>query len=215
MPKIKAVIFDCDGVLVDSEPISNRVLVEMVNELGGEIDMKFAYDNFKGNSLKNCIETISKIVEISSKENFEKDFRKRSYAAFEKEIQPVKNIENVLQNLKLPFSVASSGPEYKIELNLKNAGLLKYFENHIYSCYSIKKWKPKPDVFLWAAREMNVLPEECLVIEDSVFGIKGALAGGFQVCAFMADGSDSELSSLAHYSVLDMSEVLLLINSLS
>jgi HAD superfamily hydrolase (TIGR01509 family) len=190
MPGIKAVIFDCDGVLVDSEPISNRVLIEMANELGANLNLEYAYDNFKGNSLKNCIILISELVPLASKKQFEKDFRERSFRAFEKEIQPIAHIEEALNALRLPYAVASSGPQYKIELNLKLTGLLSYFENRIYSCYTIQKWKPEPDVFLWAAQDLKVAPEECLVVEDSIIGIEAALSGGFKVAAYNPENSN-------------------------
>jgi len=203
MSKIKAVIFDCDGVLVDSEPISNRVLVEMANELGANINLAYAYEYFKGNALKNCIQKISELVALPSKTQFEKDFRARSFKAFEQEIKPVKNIESALKKLSLPYAVASSGPQYKIELNLKLTGLLPYFQERIYSCYSLQKWKPQPDVFLWAAGDLKVAPHECLVIEDSLIGIEAARRGGFAIAAYNPENS-KVLAEEANNSFTDM-----------
>jgi HAD superfamily hydrolase (TIGR01509 family) len=207
MSEIKAVIFDCDGVLVDSEPISNRVLIEMANERGALIDMDYALRYFKGNSLKNCINRIDDLVGLESKEAFETEFRNRSFKAFEKEIQPIKNVRSLLEHLQLPYCVASSGPQHKIELNLRLTGLLSYFTNRIYSCYSIQKWKPEPDVFLWAAGDLKVEPKDCLVIEDSAIGVKAALRGGFKVCAFDAEGLFEAWAQQAHMTVSDMTEL--------
>lgn len=174
MPKYKCIIFDCDGVLVDSETIGNKVLVEMANAYGASIDLDYAFKNFKGNALKHCFNTINKLTPIPLPDSFEKEYRERSFARFKEEIQPVSGIEEVLKALKLPFCVASSGPENKMRLNLELTGLLPYFEDNIFSCYTIKAWKPKPDVFLWAAKSMGFIPEDCLVIEDSIIGLEAA-----------------------------------------
>lgn len=196
-------IFDCDGVLVDSEPISNGVLVEMTNELGGSINMSYAMKHFKGKALKKCIEHITELVEIQSANAFETEFRRRSYQAFREGIRPIKSVEAIIKSLKIPYCVASSGPMEKIEMNLQLTGLLHYFKNRIYSCYSIKKWKPDPAVFIWAAKELNLTPEDCLVVEDSHLGIQAAKNGGFKVCAYNPD-NDESLTSIADFSIDDM-----------
>ncbi|MBB1489925.1 HAD-IA family hydrolase, partial [Oceanospirillum sp. D5] len=99
-------------------------------------------------------------------------YRARTFETFKKEIQPIKGIKEVLENLKIPFCTASSGPENKIRLNLELTGLLPFFGDNIFSCYTIQKWKPEPDVFLWAAKTMGFQPNECLVVEDSVSGVE-------------------------------------------
>ncbi|NNL82213.1 MAG: HAD family hydrolase [Winogradskyella sp.] len=193
MSKFKCIIFDCDGVLVDSEPISNRVIVEMAQELGANIDMEYALRHFKGNALRNCITQISTLIDKEIPKDFEFQYRLRSYAAFKNEIKPIPNISEVLNRIELPFCVASSGPEEKIRLNLEATGLLPYFEGKIYSCHAINKWKPEPDVFLWASKSMGFSPEECLVIEDSQLGITAAKKGGFTVYAYSPKINDDEL----------------------
>jgi len=197
MSKYKCIIFDCDGVLVDSEAISTGVLVDMANALGANMDYKQSLIAFKGKSLTTCIDVISKRIDNTIPIHFEQDYRINTFEAFRKQIQPIKVIKEVLDKLKVPFCVASSGPENKIRLNLEVAGLLPYFENHIFSCYAIQKWKPKPDVFLWAAKTMGFKPNECLVVEDSVSGVKAALAGGFDVFGYTEHDYEDELQALA------------------
>ena len=197
MSKYKCIIFDCDGVLVDSEAISTGVLVDMANALGANMDYKQSLIAFKGKSLTACIDVISKRIDNTIPIHFEQDYRINTFEAFRKQIQPIKGIREVLDKLKVPFCVASSGPENKIRLNLEVAGLLPYFENHIFSCYAIQKWKPKPDVFLWAAKTMGFKPNECLVVEDSVSGVKAALAGGFDVFGYTEHDYEDELQALA------------------
>lgn len=197
MSKYKCIIFDCDGVLVDSEPIGNKVLVDIANELGADIDLDYAYTHFKGNSLKEVANRVSKLISISLPDNFVSEYRRRSYQSFKENIKPIDGIESVLENLKVPFCVASSGPEKKIRLNLSLTGLLPYFEEKIFSCYAIQKWKPEPDIFLLAAKTMGFSSSECLVIEDSLTGVQAAKNGGFDVFSYTAHDYKNELCGIA------------------
>ena len=210
MYKYKCVIFDCDGVLVDSEPISNGMLVIMVNELGLNIDLDYAYTHFKGNSLKNCIFKINELLGKPAPDNFEEEFRRRSFEAFQNEIQPVAGIKNVLDQLNIPFCVASSGPVHKIKLNLQLTGLLDYFEGKIFSCYTIGEWKPKPDVFLWAAETMGFSVKDCVVIEDSKLGLQAGKSGGFDVFGYAAHDYHNELTQ-ANLTFSSMDELISLL----
>lgn len=208
MSRYKCVIFDCDGVLVDSEPISNQILVDMANDLGADIDLAFAMKHFKGSHFKECVAIVSKLVNKPIPETFEADYRRRSLEAFEKHLKPIEGVTQVIQQLHLPFCVASSGMESKMRFNLNLVGLLPYFENKLFSCYTIQKFKPEPDVFLWAARTMGFQPHECVVIEDSVLGVQGALKGGFDVFGFTAHDTNKELEGLCTKTFDDMSLLL-------
>lgn len=212
MSKYKCVIFDCDGVLVDSEPIANQVLVEMANEHGANIDLDYALKNFKGTSMQNCYDQVAKLASQRLSDDFMSDFRKRSFESFEKNIQPITGVTDVVENLDIPFCVASSGPENKIRLNLELTGLLPHFEGNIFSCFTIKKWKPDPGVFLWAAETIGFHPSECLVVEDSMSGVTAALSGGFDVFGFTAHDYNNELEGNATLTFSDMSQLLDLMN---
>nr|WP_321233633.1 HAD family hydrolase [uncultured Psychroserpens sp.] len=207
MSKYKCVIFDCDGVLVDSEPIGNQVLVDMSNNLGASIDLDYAYKHFKGGSLKNCVQKIAELVEKELPVDFENEYRRLSYAAFEKHIKPIDGILDLVESLSMPFCVASSGPEHKIRLNLQLTGLMPFFENKIFSCYTIQKWKPDPAVFIWAAKTMGFNPKDCLVIEDSITGVKAAKSGGFTVVGYTAHDYNDELSEVSDYVFKSMENV--------
>lgn len=195
--KYQCVIFDCDGVLVDSEPIGNKVMVEMANGLGADIDLDYAYLHFKGNSLYKCMQHIRDLVEKELPANFESEYRRISFQRFKKEIQPVEGVLDLVRSLDVPFCVASSGPENKIRLNLELTGLLPYFENKIFSCYAIEKWKPDPEIFIWASKTMGFHSSECVVIEDSIHGVEAAISGGFDVFAFTANDLNDELQEKA------------------
>ena len=179
--KYKCIIFDCDGVLVDSEAISTQVLIEMAASVGVSLQMEVVINEFSGRSLKSIFEYIQERAKNKLPESFEKDFRARTFEAFKKDLKPIDGVHELLHRLTVPFGVASSGPLNKIKLNLATTGLIDYFEGRIFSCYEIKSWKPDPGIYLHAAKEMGFLPNECAVIEDSVFGIQAAKSGGFDV----------------------------------
>ena len=212
MSRYKCVIFDCDGVLVDSEPISNSVLVDMANEHGANINLEYAYKHFKGSFLYSCIKKIENIVPNSLPKTFETEYRQRSYEAFKEQVQPVDGIKDVLDNLSIPFCVASSGPVEKIKLNLSLIGLLDKFEDKIFSCYDIQKWKPDPAVFLWAAEAMGFKPSECVVIEDSLSGVSAANNGGLDVFGFTAHDYNDELKSKSTLTFNSMKQLLQLLD---
>ncbi|PWH83449.1 HAD family hydrolase [Algibacter marinivivus] len=208
MSKYKCIIFDCDGVLIDSESIAIKVLVDMANDLGANMDFKESLISLKGKALNLCMDVISKRINNPLPIHFEQDYRINTFEAFRKDIQPIKGIKDVVQSLNVPFCVASSGPENKIRLNLEITDLLPFFEGNIFSCYAIQKWKPEPDIFLWAAKTMGFIPSECLVIEDSVSGVKAAKTGGFDVYGYTEHDYNNELETLVNKTFGSMDDLL-------
>ena len=205
--KYKCVIFDCDGVLVDSEAIGNQVLVDLANELGANINLDYAYKHFKGRSLYNCMAQIEKLIQEKLSKDFEQRYRNQSYKNFKDSIMPIDGVTEVIETLQIPFCVASSGPESKIRLNLECTALLPYFEGKIFSCYTLKKWKPDPAVFLWAAETMGFQPKDCVVIEDSLSGVKAGKAGGFDVFGYTEHDLNNELNGIADLVFSEMEEL--------
>jgi len=183
MMEYKCIIFDSDGVLVDSETLSAKVFQEMALELGLNLDFETAVDRFAGTSMKENLHFIEENITGPLPLNFEKEFRARTYEVFKTDLKAVRGIHELIDKLKIPYCVASSGPDEKIRLNLGLVSLLDHFENKIYSSYDIGSWKPEPGIFLHAAREMGKAPEDCVVVEDSGSGIRAAVAGGFKVYA--------------------------------
>jgi HAD superfamily hydrolase (TIGR01509 family) len=208
MSKYKCIIFDCDGVLIDSESIAIGVLVDMANYLGANMNVEESLISLKGKAFNRCMEFISKRINKPLPINFESDYRINTFEAFREKIQPIKGIQDVIENLTIPFCVASSGPENKIRLNLEITGLLPFFESNIFSCYAIQKWKPEPDIFLWAAETMGFKPNECLVIEDSISGIRAAKTGGFDVYGYTEHDYNNELQSEANTTFDSMDKLL-------
>lgn len=184
MNKTGCVIFDCDGVLVDSEVLGIKILLAMTAEYGVEMELEQAVKELSGRRLKEVLKVLQTQAQAAFPADLEQQFRAKSYEIFQKEVLPVEGIQEVLEALPVPFCVASSGPVEKICLNLTHTGLIRYFEKRIFSAYEINSWKPDPGIFLHAARQMGFTPEECVVVEDSLAGIQAAKAGGFRVLGY-------------------------------
>lgn len=187
---MKAIIFDCDGTLVDSETLTNEVLVEMAAEHGLAIPLSEAVARFRGKKLAECVAEIEQSLQRPLPQDFVAQFRSRTSDAFRLRLQPVEGAIDLLRSLKQQFCVASSGPREKIELSLSLTGLLPFFRNAIFSSYDVGTWKPDPGIFLHAARVMGVETSDCAVVEDSLPGIQAGLAAGMQVFAFQPVQSD-------------------------
>jgi len=171
-------------VLVDSESISAKIFREMAAELGFEVDFETVLEQITGTSMKENLKFFSENIEGELPADFESEFRKRSYEAFKTDLKPIIGIHDLIEKIKIPIGVASSGPVEKIKLNLTSTKLIDYFGDNIFSCYEIGSWKPDPEIYLYAAKTMGFKPNECAVIEDSLVGVQAAIAGGFNVFGF-------------------------------
>lgn len=180
----KLVIFDCDGVLVDSEPHSIAVLVKVMGDLGIAIDEAGAYERFLGRSLAAVTDYMRDDHGLTVGEDFIQNIRTDLFARFRAELKPIPGIEEALDGLRQPRCVASSSQLERIRLSLSVTGLSERLEPHIFSAQMVKNGKPAPDLFLHAAAEMGVAPADCVVIEDSPAGIQAAKAGDMTVFAF-------------------------------
>lgn len=184
MSRTSLVIFDCDGVLVDSEPISIAVLRETIAADGVEISEADAYRHFLGRSMTSIAETLEVEFGLVITSEHLRHIRTRLFGHFRAELQPIAGIAEALDGIALPYCVASSSKPERIRLSLEVTGLLDRFEPHIYSSSMVKHGKPAPDLFLHAARDMGAAPADCLVVEDSAAGIEAAKRAGMRVFAF-------------------------------
>jgi HAD superfamily hydrolase (TIGR01509 family) len=190
------VIFDCDGVLVDSEPISFAVLRDTLVSAGVELSESRAYRQFLGKSMASITRMIADEFHITLSDEHIEAMRTELFARFEAELQPVPGIAAMLDGLTLPRCVASSSQMERIRLSLTRTGLIGYFEPHIFSATMVARGKPAPDLFLHAAASMGFAPADCIVVEDSPAGIQAAHAAGMKVFAFTG-ASHAALSNLA------------------
>jgi len=179
----EGVIFDCDGVLVDSEEIAVGVWAEMAAEYGYDLSFHAALKAFRGGEMAKCVTYFESLLGRPVEPGFVADFRARSARKFEEEIQPVPGIRSVLDGLTIPFCVASNGPPEKMDVTLRAAGLWDYFAGRIVSAYSIGSFKPLPDLFLTAADLLGVESSRCAVVEDSLPGIEAGVAADMSVFA--------------------------------
>lgn len=180
------VIFDCDGVLVDSELITNRIFVRMLNELGLTLSLSDMFEQFVGRSMPQCLAVVTELLGRPVPDNFVEEFQHRSAAALRSELKAVADIETVLAALRVPFCVASSGTHEKMRTTLGITGLLPQFAGRMYSVTEVARSKPHPDVFLHAASQQGVAPAACAVIEDTPTGVRAGVAAGMTVFGYCA-----------------------------
>lgn len=179
------VIFDCDGVLVDSEPISNRILAEALTAIGIPTTTQEAMDRYMGGSLAAVLADVEARLGRPAPEHFIPGYRSASYAAFEAELVAVEGVEAALDALDgVPTCVASSGEHEKLRRTLGRTGLLARFDGRIFSATEVARGKPAPDLFLHAAQRMGAAPGRCAVVEDSPVGVEAALAAGMAVFGY-------------------------------
>lgn len=211
----KLVIFDCDGVLVQSEEITLSVLISMLNALvQGDplLDVTCFIERFRGRKIAECLREAEQILNVSLDAEFEQHFRERALQALTLSVKASDGVLEVLQTLEVPYCVASSAPRSKIEHCLRLAGLFSYFEGRIFSCYELGSWKPDPLVFLTACRTYRIDVSDALVVEDSVTGIQAAVAANIKVLGFGPAHRHAQLAAAGALPIADMREVLTIFN---
>jgi HAD superfamily hydrolase (TIGR01509 family) len=181
---VDLVIFDCDGVLVDSEPIAARVGAAVLADLGWRVTPEELIRRFAGCTDEYWRSSIESELGRSLDDDWEAPYRSWYEDAFEAELHAVSGVVEVLESLTVPFCVASNGSHEKIRANLRRVGLLEAFEGRIFSAQDVHQGKPAPDLFLHAAGTMGVPPARCAVIEDSPTGLAAARAAGMQCFAY-------------------------------
>ncbi|WP_306323043.1 MULTISPECIES: HAD family phosphatase [unclassified Streptomyces] len=184
------VIFDNDGVLVDSEPISNTLLAGYLTELGHPTTYEESLRDYMGAAMHRVHDLVLERTGQRLPEDFDDSFHARVFAAFQRELEPVDGVGEVLERLSadgVPYCVASSGSHERIRVGHRKTGLDKWFgDERIFSSQDVGRGKPAPDLFLYAAERMGVAPERCVVVEDSPLGVQAAVAAGMDVYGFTA-----------------------------
>ncbi|GHH09144.1 HAD family hydrolase [Streptomyces rubradiris] len=184
------VIFDNDGVLVDSEPLSNRLLAGYLTELGHPTSYEDSIRDYMGSAMHRVHDLVLERTGQRLPEDFDEVFHARVFAAFERELRPVPGVTDVLEKLVadgVPYCVASSGSHERIRVGHRTTGLDRWFtDERIFSSEDVGRGKPAPDLFLYAAERMGVAPGRCVVVEDSPLGVQAAVAAGMDVYGFTA-----------------------------
>jgi HAD superfamily hydrolase (TIGR01509 family) len=181
---IDLIIFDCDGVLVDSEVISCRAHAETLTRHGYPITPDQVFDRFLGRSMRQATAEIEAEMGRGLPDDFHTKVYAEVFRLFAASLQATPHVEETLAAIALPKCVASSGPPEKISASLNRVGLYDRFAPHIFSAVQVRHGKPAPDLFLFAAEQMRTPPARCLVIEDSLAGVTAALAAGMVVLGY-------------------------------
>jgi HAD superfamily hydrolase (TIGR01509 family) len=178
------VIFDCDGVVVDSERITHDVFGAFIRSLGANLSEREMREQFLGRSLADCLAIVERITGRSPPAGELDAYRAERDRILRENVVAVSGIREVLDGLAIPYCIASSGDHDKMRATLGATGLLPLFEGRLFSVTEVARAKPAPDVFLYAARRMGFAPERTAVIEDSVNGVIAGRAAGMTVYGF-------------------------------
>ena len=204
MGGVDLVIFDNDGVVVDSELLANRVLADLLTEAGHPTSIEDSIRDYLGGTVAGVHGIIKERSGRDLPERFDGDYHARLYTAFDRDLRPVPGIDGVLDALDTPFCLASSGTRDRIRRSLTVTGLLERFEGRIFSAEDVAHGKPAPDLFLHVASTLAVDPARCVVVEDSPHGVTAARAAGMTVVGFAAlTPADKLAAATATFSSMD------------
>jgi HAD superfamily hydrolase (TIGR01509 family) len=184
MPRFDLVIFDNDGVLVDSEPVANRVLSALLTEYGLPCTPEESIATFMGHSMAQVRSMVEARLGRPVPAELEARYFEQVFAEFERSLQPIPGIVDALRSIEPAVCVASSGTHERIRLTLGTTGLWDRFGGRVFSAQDVSRGKPAPDLFLHAARALGADPRRCAVVEDSPAGITAANAAGMTSFAF-------------------------------
>jgi HAD superfamily hydrolase (TIGR01509 family) len=202
------VIFDCDGVLVDTELISNTVLAGLLTDAGLPTTLEDCLRDYRGRSMTSVLALASERHGAALPGDLiTARYYDETKLRFAQELQPVAGIVDALDRIALPSCVASSGPHHKMAVTLRQTGLWERFEGRIFSATEVAHGKPAPDLFLHAAREMGFDPASTAVVEDSVPGVLAARAAGMRALAFARDTDAGELAAAGGEPFTDMADL--------
>lgn len=185
--RTKLVIFDCDGVLVDSELLASRADVAALRDCGISAQLDEVLHGFTGKSIPAILAWIRMKYALVDPQRFLEAKKRHTEELFRQELQPVPGVVRAMEYLQsrgLPFCVASNSQRSRLELTLQVSGLLAFVGSRFYSADSVRCGKPAPDIYLYAAGKNQVRPQDCLVVEDSPTGVTAAKAAGMYCAAF-------------------------------
>ncbi len=179
---IQCVIFDFDGTLVDSEALCNQAFLDLIPSI--DVSVEKLVESYSGRKLAWIFSDIEEQFGCKLPPNIEQQYRNRVAELFDTKLEAFEGVHKALDEITVPICIATSAPIGKVEPALEKTNLAKYFVSNVFSSYAIGSWKPEPDIFLYASQRMNVAPQHCLVIEDSIAGIEAATAAGMSSVQF-------------------------------
>lgn len=182
---LELVIFDCDGVLIDSEVICVEVLLNELKKVSVDVSIDYFHQHFLGRSFTHVKGKILDSFNIDLGADFESNYQQRLLQVFETKLQPTTDVRQVLEQLQTPYCLATSSSVLRTKKALELTGLSAFFTDKVFTASQVENGKPAPDLFLFASQKMGVKPENCLVIEDSNAGLQAAQAAGMLVWQYL------------------------------
>ena len=192
------VLFDCDGVLVNSEPISNIIFTELLNAAGVDLDLDGMQQRYTGMSMPDIRIKIHGEFGITLSDDWDGQYYERCKQAFEADLEPIAHVRDAVLAVRdagLPYCVASSGPMHKMTTTLGITELLPLFEGHMFTGWDVPKSKPHPDLFWHAAKHYGAANDQCVVVEDSLYGVQAGLAADMMVLGYTPPSNMHDLSA--------------------
>ncbi len=204
---VELVIFDCDGVLVDSDRVSLRIQAERISALGLEMSYEDCVRDFLGLGMPATLKTLTERLGGPLPSGWAEELDVAVREGFRRELRVVPGVVEALARIDLPTCIASSGSQEKMRFTLGLTGLWDRFAGRIYSADEVSRGKPAPDLFLHAASRMATPPERCIVIEDSPFGVAGARAAGMSALGYSPSGDGERLEREGAKTFTSMAEL--------
>ncbi len=202
-PVVRGVIFDCDGVLVDTENLANRVLTDLLCEYGCDMTPAQSHQFFIGGTLAAVAPKMVESFGVALPDDWIKECYARTFKSFEKDLKPYPDLDPVLDLLDakgIPMAIGSNGPHDKMDVSLGKVGLLDRFRGRICSAHDVQHAKPAPDVYLLAAEKIGIDITECVVIDDSISGVRAGVASGATTIGLVdLTSADALRGAGAHY----------------
>lgn len=191
---VSCVFFDCDGTLVDSELLCTQAYVNTFARYGARLSLQEMFEKYKGVKLYDIIADVTAEHHLSaSVEELEPAYRQEVARLFDEQLQPIAGAKALLEQITAPMCVVSNGTVPKMQHSLGLTGMLSFFDDRLYSGYTIESWKPDPALMFYAARQMAVPIAQCILVDDSEAGAKAGIAAGIPVFYYCADAHNQPL----------------------
>ena len=191
---VECVFFDCDGTLVDSEMLCTRANINTFAQFGISLSQQELFEKYKGVKLYDIIADVrQRYPQIPAVDVLEPLYRAEVARLFDQELQEIPGAKTLVESMQVPICTVSNGTVPKMQHSLGLTGMLPFFKEHLYSGYDIQHWKPEPDLMYYAADQMGVAIENCILIDDSEAGAKAGIAAGIPVFYYCADAHNPQL----------------------